>query len=297
VRDIYRSEKLAGIACGIKNVGIGNGMADAGQAVIRVEDDGERLTIFNGFTEMGQGLLTVLVQAAAEVLREIDPRRVSVVIDTTRPVPCGMTTASRGTVLGCLAVQRAARNLKAELDAGKSLRELAGREFLGEVCFDYTVPLGQLEGKDGGPIRTHITFGFATQVVLLHEDGTLRKVLAAHDVGRVMNPTLLEGQIEGSVHMGLGYALTEDFPCEGGHISAKRLNDLGILRAHHMPEVECIFVEEADPETPWGAKGVGEIGLVPTAPAVAGALRAHDGKWRNTLPMKDSAAARRILGK
>jgi xanthine dehydrogenase molybdenum-binding subunit len=297
VRDVYRSEKFAGIGCGIKNVGIGNGMPDAGQAIIRVEEDGEHLTIFNGFTEMGQGLLTVLIQAAVEVIPALDPRKFSVRIDTTRNVPCGMTTASRGTVLGCLAVKRAAEKLKAEFDSGKALRDLAGQEFLGEVLFDYTVPLGQLEGKNGGPVRTHITFGFATQVVILNEDGTLKKVVAAHDVGRVMNPILLEGQIEGSVHMGLGYALTEDFQCdENSQLRVKRLNDLGILRAHHMPKVDCVFVEEQDPECPYGAKGVGEIGLVPTAGAVAGALHAHDGKWRTKLPMRDCAAARKVLG-
>lgn len=297
VREAYRAERIAGIACGIKNVGIGNGMPDAGQAVIRVDEDGEHLTIFNGFTEMGQGLLTILIQSAVEVIPELDGRKIRVSIDTTRPVPCGMTTASRGTVLGCLAVKRAAEQMKAELDGGKSLRDLAGREFLGEILFDYTVPLGQLEGKNGGPVRTHITFGFATQVVILHDDGTLKKVIAAHDVGRVMNPLLLEGQMEGSIHMGLGYALTEDFPCdENAQIKAKRINDLGILRAHHMPEVECIFIEEQDPECPWGAKGVGEIGLVPTAGAVAGALHAHDGQWRNKLPMKDSVAAKKIMG-
>jgi xanthine dehydrogenase molybdenum-binding subunit len=160
------------------------------------------------------------------------------------------------------------------------------------------VPLGDTVGKNGGPVRTHITFGFATQVVILNDDGTLERVVAAHDVGRVMNPTLLRGQIVGSVHMGLGYALTEDFPCdENGVPTAKRFNDLGILRSTHMPEVDCIFIEEQDPECPWGAKGVGEIGLVPTAPAVAAALHAHDGQWRTTLPMRESAAARKILGK
>lgn len=296
VRDVYRGAKLAGIACGIKNVGIGNGMADTGQAVIRVEEDGEHLTVYNGFTEMGQGLLTVIIQSVVEVIPTLDASKIDVVIDTSRAVPCGMTTASRGTVLACLAAKHAAENLKSALDDGATLRDLAGREFFGEIVFDYTVPLGHTVGKNGGPIRTHITFGFATQVVLLNDDGTLKKVVAAHDVGRVMNPKALEGQIEGAVHMGLGYALTEEFIVEGGHVKSTRMNDLGIIRAHHTPEVECIFVEEADPETPWGAKGVGEIGLVPTAGAVAGALHAFDGKWRTRLPMKDSAAARAILG-
>ncbi|MEI7635031.1 MAG: selenium-dependent xanthine dehydrogenase [bacterium] len=296
-RDAFRGAKYAGIACGIKNVGIGNGMPDAGQAVIRVDDDGEHLEIFTGFTEMGQGLFTLLIQSVIEIIPHLDSRKFRVRADTTRPVPCGMTTASRATILGCLAAKHAAEALKAGLDAGRALADLAGREFFGEVCFDDTVPLGRLEGKNGGPVKTHVTFGFATQVVILNDDGTLKKIIAAHDVGRVMNPILLEGQIEGAVHMGLGYALTEDMIWEGGYLKSKRLNDLGILRAHHMPEVECVFIEAADPDCPWGAKGVGEIGLVPTAPAVAGALHAFDGKWRNTLPMKDSAAARKIMGK
>ena len=132
-------------------------------------------------------------------------------------------------------------------------------------------------------------------MVILSDDGTLRKVVAAHDVGKVMNPTLLEGQIEGAIHMGLGYALTEEFVVRGGQIQSKTVNSLNILRAHHMPEVEVIFIEEPDPETVYGARGVGEIGLVPTAPAVAGALEAFDGIHRTSLPMKDSPAAQAIL--
>ena len=113
-----------------------------------------------------------------------------------------------------------------------------------------------------------------------------------------MNPTLLEGQIEGSIHMGLGYALTEELVLKDGYIASKDLRALGILRAKDVPEIECIFIEENEPAGPYGAKGVGEIGLVvPTAPAVAGALYKFDGIRRTKLPMKDSPAARAILGK
>jgi xanthine dehydrogenase molybdenum-binding subunit len=115
-------------------------------------------------------------------------------------------------------------------------------------------------------------------------------------VGRVINPTQLVGQIEGAIHMGLGYALTEEFVVEGGHIVTGDVRSLNILRAHHMPPVETIFVEVADPETACGSRGVGEIGLVPTAPAVAAALYAYDRIRRTRLPMKDSPAARAILG-
>ena len=113
------------------------------------------------------------------------------------------------------------------------------------------------------------------------------KVVAVHDVGRAVNPTLCEGQIEGAVHMGLGYALTEDFPSdERGFPTNMTLRSLGILRAKDVPEMEVQIVECPQPRSPYGIKGVGEIGLVPTAPAVAAALHAADGVWRTTLPMK-----------
>ena len=95
--------------------------------------------------------------------------------------------------------------------------------------------------------------------------------------------------------MGLGYALTEDFVVEGGHIVTDTIKSIRVLRAHQMPEMEFMFVETADPECPYGARGVGEIGLVPTAPAVAGALRTFDGIERTVLPMSDSPAGKAIM--
>lgn len=151
------------------------------------------------------------------------------------------------------------------------------------------------KGPDGG--ATHFAYGWATQVVLLDDAGRIENVVAAHDVGRVMNPTLLEGQIEGAVHMGLGHSLSEEFLVEGGFVKTDTLKSLNIIPPLGMPPVECIFVEEAQPEGPYGAKGVGEIALVPTASAVAGALHAFDGEWRTKLPMKDSPAARAAVPK
>ncbi|MCH8828379.1 MAG: molybdopterin-dependent oxidoreductase [Planctomycetes bacterium] len=290
VKDAYRGAKYAGIACGIKNVGIGNGLADEGKAVMSVVS-ADRITIHTGFTEMGQGYFTICIQTACEETGL--PAEVFVPItDTSAAVDCGQTTASRATVLGAAAIQRAARKLKADLDAGRTLSELVGNEYRGDYACNYTTK----PDADVAEPKTHLTYGFATQVVTLNDDGTLKKVIAAHDVGKVMNPKLLEGQMEGSIHMGLGYALTEDFVVEGGVIQSRTIKSLSVLRAHHMPEIECIFVEEPDPETAYGARGVGEIGLVPTAPAVAGALEAFDGVHRTRLPMKDSAAAGAILG-
>ncbi len=289
VKDAYRGAKYAGIACAVKNVGLGNGMPDEGKAVLKVEAP-DRVTIRTGFTEMGQGYFTVCIQTACEETG-LPPDVFVPLTDTSVNVDCGQTTASRGTVLGSLAIMQAARRLRAELDAGKHLPDLVGREFRGEYACTYTSPLG---ANTPDP-KTHLTYGFATQVVILNDDGSLKKVIAAHDVGRVMNPTLLEGQIEGAIHMGLGYALTEEFVVEGGQIQTDTVRALNVLRAHQMPEIETIFIEEPDPETPYGARGVGEIGLVPTAPAVAAALEAFDGIHRTGLPMKDSPAAKAIL--
>ncbi len=291
VKDIFYSSKFAGVACGIKNVGIGNGMPEYGQAIVTVHPD-ETLTINTGFTEMGQGFCTVMIQFFCDVTG-IDPRKVRVDIDTTQPTPCGMTTASRATVLGGRAVIKAAEEMKKDLFSGKTLRDLIGKKYFGEVVIDYTTAL---DAKTNKPV-THMTFGFATQVCILDDSGKLKKFVAAHDVGRVINKKLLEGQLEGSVHMGLGYALTEDLKLKDGVPESFKLRSLGLLRAKDMPETEIILIEEHESEGPFGAKGVGEIGLVPTAGAVAAALYKYDGIRRYKLPMKDSPAAKAILGK
>jgi xanthine dehydrogenase molybdenum-binding subunit len=290
VRDAYRNAKYAGIACGIKNVGIGNGLPEFGKAMLEVSGDGT-ITIYTGFTEMGQGLFTVLLQTACEETG-LPPGVFQVEADTKYDLNCGQTTASRATFLGCRAVQEAARKLRADLDSKRTAKDLAGRTYYGEIKIDDTTALGA--GSDNP--KTHFAYGFATQVVILDDAGRVERVIAAHDVGKVMNPALLEGQLEGSIHMGLGYALTEEFKVEKGIPQNMTVNSQGLLRARHMPRVDLIFVEAAHPDGPYGAKGVGEIGLVPTAPAVAGALYKYDGIRRFTLPMKDSPAAKWIRG-
>jgi xanthine dehydrogenase molybdenum-binding subunit len=285
VRDAYRSARFAGIGCGVKNTGIGNGLLELGRAILRPETDGT-VTLFHSWTEMGQGVHTALRQIACEELG-LPPERIRVVVDTMRELDTGQTTASRSTVLGGRAVQVAAAELLGALD-GREVVDLAGREFRGEVKIDWTSP----PGADVEDPVTHFAYGWAVQVAVLDDDGGVAKVVAAHDVGKAINPTLLEGQIEGAVHMGLGFALTEEFIVEGGVPVTTTLKSLGIVPAQRMPEVECLLVEVPQPEGPYGAKGVGEIGLVPTAPAVAGALHAFDGEWRTRLPMRDSTAAR-----
>jgi xanthine dehydrogenase molybdenum-binding subunit len=182
--------------------------------------------------------------------------------------------------------------MKADLDAGATLWSLAGRRYVGEHRAGETTALG----ADAARPRTHLTYGFATQVCVLDEQGGVERFIAAHDVGTVINRHMVEGQIEGAVHMGLGYALTENLPLVDGVPESFKLRSLGLIRARDMPEVTVILVESDDPEGPFGAKGVGEIGLVPTAGAVANALARFDGIRRTSLPMSDSPAARRILG-
>jgi selenium-dependent xanthine dehydrogenase len=287
VKDAYKNAKYAGIACAVKNVGVGNGLPERSFASLQVQDDGTIL-LRHPWTEMGQGVHTVLQQVVCEELAPygVDLKKVRVEVDTSREFGSGQTTASRGTFLGGLSVRRACDALKSHLD-GHSLADLAGEEFTGEVTFTLTQPM-----DDPNLQRSHICYGWAAQVVILDEGGKIEKVVAAHDVGRVMNRNLLEGQIEGAIHMGLGHALAEEFIVEGGHIKTPTLKSQGIIPATGMPPVECIFVEEPQPEGPYGAKGVGEIGLVPTASAAAGAVHAFDGQWRTRLPMKDTAAAR-----
>jgi xanthine dehydrogenase molybdenum-binding subunit len=293
VKDAYYAARAAGravgIACAVKNSGIGNGAIEFGKCRLTIEADGT-IGLYTGFTEMGQGLLTILIQCAVE-MTGLSATLFRPQVNSRFEVGTGQTTGSRGTLLAGRSVIDAGAKLKADLDAGHRLADLVGRIYEGETKIDDTTAPGQTKN---GKIKTHTAFGWATQVVVLDEMGKVDRVIAAHDVGRALNPQQCEAQIEGAVQMGLGYALTEELPCKDGMPVTSKLREIGVLRAQHMPKVEVILIEEYEPEGPFGAKGVGEIGLVPTAGATAAALEAFDGIRRMTLPMKDSPAARAI---
>ena len=286
----FRAAEHAGLAAGLKNTGIGCGVPDVGRASVAVEAP-DRVVVRHGWCEMGQGLYTMAVQTLVEETG-IDPAYVVVEVDTADELVTGMTTASRGTSLVGHAVRAAAAGLRAELDAGRQLSDLVGRSYAGEWVCDWTTPVGA-EPQPGQEIVTHYSYGYAAQLVELDATGRITRITAAHDAGRVINPTLFEGQIEGALHMGLGYALTEEFPMEDGWPVSTRMAALGILRTRDMPPIDVIPVEVPDPNGPFGAKGVGEIGLVPTAPAVANALAALDGTRHTALPMRDPRPLRR----
>jgi xanthine dehydrogenase molybdenum-binding subunit len=212
---------------------------------------------------------------------------------------CGETWASRATTLSCAAAQRAARTLVADLNEvirlkpktsyDEALRELVGREYYDECVYSFTTRPGTPEAVLNP--TTHLTFSYATQVVILDEDGTIDRVVVANDVGRAINPRLCAEQMEGGVHMGLGYALSENFTSTGGRPDSLLLRDFGIVRARHMPPVDVVLIEVPDEVGGYGAKGVGEIGCVATASAVAGALYSYDRIRRFKLPMDDAPAA------
>ena len=277
--------KAVGLALGLKNSGLGNGFREVSKAVVRFHEDADgapgRVEVRHGWTEMGQGVHTVALQVAAQELG-IAPERIDVIVDTTRELGFGQTTGSRGTLMTAGSVSEACA---AAVAAGCA----PGVDYEGEYVVDWTQKLGDPNVEHP---TIHSCFSFATQMVIIdRESGDIDKVVAVHDVGKAVNPMLVEGQVEGSVHMGLGYALSEDFPTdpETGFPTNMTLRSLGILRAKDVPEIEVQIVEVPQPRSPYGIKGVGEIGLVPTAPAVAAALHDLDGTWRNSLPMRRDA--------
>jgi aldehyde oxidoreductase len=279
VKDEFYAAKYAGLACGIKNTGIGNGMPDASKVRITIAA-ADRVLVDHGWTEMGQGVHTIALQTLCTETG-IDPAIIEVQVDTASEQEAGMTTASRATSLVGNAMIDAAKRLKADLET-QALADLVGKVYEGEWVVDWTTKPGAMVEK----VYTHYSYSYATQLVTLNEDGQIAKITAAHDAGKIFNPTLFEGQLEGSLHMGLGYAISEELVMENGRPKSTRLRQCGILRAKEMPEMEIIGIEVPDPYGPYGAKGVGEIGLVPTAGAVANALYQFDSVRRTELPMK-----------
>jgi len=211
----------------------------------------------------------------------VSPEIIEVIVDTEAQIKTGMTTSSRATALVGLAVINAAKAIKEDLKT-KSLKELTGKSYKGQFVCDWTTK----PGTDVDEQITHYSYGYAAQVCILDEKGNISKMIAAHDGGKIMNPMLFEGQVQGGVHMGLGYALTEDLPMKDGYLVSDKMRDLQILRAHETPEIVVKMVEVKDPIGPYGAKGIGEIGLVPTAAAVANAFYQFDGIKRTKLPLK-----------
>ncbi len=278
VKPYYEKARIKGLACGIKNSGVGNGMDDFSDVIIEIKSE-KQVVLHHGWTEMGQGVHTVATQVLCEETG-ISPGIVEVIVDSIAAIPTGMTTSSRATALLGNAILDASKQIREDLKYN-SLPQLSGKSYTGNYTCDWTTK----PGADVKEIITHFAYGYATQLVVLDEKGKIETVYAAHDAGKIMNPIMFEGQIEGAVHMGMGYAITEDLPMIDGQLVSTKMRDLKILRAKDMPEIVVLGVEVKDPVGPYGAKGLGEIGLVPTAAAVANAFCDFDGVRRYSLPM------------
>ena len=279
VKDIFQNAKYAGIACGIKNTGAGNGIRDEGVTKVEIVS-ADKVRIYHGWTEMGQGVNTMAVQFLSDATG-FDPDIIEVINDTKSKAYSGMTTASRATSIIGNSIVNTVKPLCEDLKT-KTLAELVGNTYVGEWACTFTTK----PGKEVAEVITHYSYSFATQVVVLDEKGEIDTIYAAHDAGRIINPTLFEGQIEGSIHMGLGYAISEDLEMENSVPKSTKLRKCGILRAKETPNMNVIGIEVEDPHGPHGSKGVGEIGLVPTAAAVANAFYQYDKTRYFRLPIK-----------
>jgi CO/xanthine dehydrogenase Mo-binding subunit len=268
----------AGLACAIKNCGIGNGVEELSDTRLRVAA-ADRIELCHGWTEMGQGMHTVARQVLCEVLGLDETVAVDIRCHTGAEAVGGMTTASRGTVLLGNSVIAAAEKLKADLE-GRSLADLVGREYVERFLVDWTT-----SPDAPGEVVSHFSYGFAVHMAVLDDRGGIDAIHAAHDAGRIINPVLFEGQVEGGVVMGLGYATREHFPLKEGRLTSEKMAALRLPRVKDVPAIRVIGVECPDAMGPFGAKGVGEIGTIPTAPAIANAYCRFDGKARSKLPL------------
>lgn len=284
VREQYEAASYAGIACAMKNAGVGVGLPDTGRVRLVVKDG--KVHIHTGASCIGQGLGTVLVQIVCETTGLPREAVVYAPPNTGNSPDSGTTSGSRQTLITGEAARRACELLSAAM-ANSSLADLEGETYYAEYLAK-TDPLGSPKPN---PV-SHVAYGYATQVAILGEDGKLRKIIAAHDVGRAVNPLSVEGQIEGGVVMSMGYALTERYPLTDCKPTAK-FGTLGLLRANEIPEIEPIIVEKAGLQVAYGAIGIGEITAIPTAPAIADAYYRLDGKARSRLPLADTPYGKR----
>jgi len=285
VREIYEKNPACGIACAIKNSGLGVGIPDTGRSRIAVE--GGRAHLYSSAACIGQGMGTVQVQLFCETTGLTPDRVVYEAPDTSLAPDSGNTTASRQTLFTGEAVVRAAAQLREALEEAGSLEALEGRSFFGE----YTGATDRIGADKENPV-SHIAYGYATHLVELDENGYIARVVAAHDVGRAINPRAVEGQVEGGVVMSLGYALTEDFPLENGKPTAK-FGTLGLFKADKTPPVETRIIETCRGGLAHGAKGIGEICSIPTPPAVALAYFNRDGVFQTKLPLAGTPYSRK----
>ena len=278
VKEYYKNNKIVGIACAMKNAGVGVGLPDYGRCRLYVNNN--IVEIHCGASENGQGVGSVLEQT---VCGELGLKRSEVKwmnSATNRTPDSGCSSGSRHTLISGEAALRAARELHKDFDG--DLSKLNGKEYVAE----YFEPTDKF-GSDKENPKSHIAYGYATQLCILNDDGTINKIVAAHEVGKAINPNAVEGQIEGGVTMGLGYALTENYKIEKS-IPQVKYGTYGLFKADKVPDIVSIVIEKKGIKYSNGSIGCGEIVCIPTAPAIANAYYNLDKKLRTSLPLIDT---------
>jgi 4-hydroxybenzoyl-CoA reductase alpha subunit len=325
-RASHKANRGLGIACGVHFTGVrlSPGIdADFAGANLIVNDDGS-VNLATSCTEIGSGSNTVLTQIASEVLG-IGPEKINIIFGDTETCPMGWgSRASRNTAIGGMSVKLAAEDARKQiLEAAAEKMEIHPRDLeikngtisvkgtpsrsmsMAEaVRFNRYRKNGQaimakahwdapseLADKVTGRGNFSFAFSFGAKAIEVEVDpGTgkmeIQKVVAAQDVGLAINPLGVHCQIEGGVHMGLGYALTEEIVLDpNGKMINDHLTDYKILTPLDMPPVESIIVEPIDPIGPFGAKGVGEMATISTPEAIAPAIKDAVGVWIKDLPI------------
>ena len=281
VKEQYESHMNTGIACAMKNAGVGVGIPDYGRVQLEVKHC--KVVIHCGGSCLGQGLCTVLKQIVCDVTGLDRDRVLEEKSNTANAPDSGTSSGSRHTTVSGEAARRAAAELKKELDAAGSLDRLEGRTYYAEYLAQ-TDPFG----SDLPHPKSHVAYGYATQICILDKKtDKIRRIIAAHDVGRAINPTNVEGQIEGGVVMGMGYALRENYNLKDC-IPPKKYASLHLFRSDEVPEIKAVIVERPGLDVASGAIGIGEITCIPTAPAIADAYYTMDGVRRTRLPITDT---------
>ena len=285
--DAVAAGKPVGLACAMKNSGVGVGLPDWGRCKLIVEED-EKVHIYAGASCIGQGLGTVLVQM---VVTNTSLGREDIVYERSNTwiaPDSGDSSGSRQTLVTGEACRRACEKLTEALKE-HSLKELNGEVFYGE----YLAKTDKLGADVPHPV-SHVAYGYATQMCILDKKtGRIKSMVAVHDVGKAVNPRSCEGQIEGGVVMSMGYALREQYPIDENCKPIDKFGRLGLFRAHEIPEIKAIVVDKPGLDVACGAIGIGEITSIPTAPAIAEAYYQLDGKRRTRLPLEDTPYERR----
>ena len=280
--------KAVGLGCAMKNAGVGVGIPDTGRVKLIFEED-RKLHIYSGASCIGQGLGTVLTQM---IVTNTDIKREDIVYERSNTwisPDSGTTSGSRQTLVTGEACRRACEKLMEDKRAGKTVEEMIGKVYYAEYLAK-TDPLG---ADVPNPV-SHVAYGYATQVCILDsKTGKLEEIVAAHDVGKAVNPLSCEGQIEGGVVMSMGFALREKYPIDENCKPIEKYGSLGLFRSHEIPKIDAIVVDKPGLKVACGAIGIGEITSIPTAPAIADAYFRRDGVRRYSLPLSGTPYERK----